>query len=215
MPMKRYSILVLLLVVGAAQAGMLRYQKTDADGETILLWQARPFADGWLIEALDGERRFRNVSREDGSSRSWEVSGKQVELKASLEGDVLLLQGRVSSGRIDKRIVLRNKPWFQALSFSLARFLEQDEQRIEFWTIRPDTFEPVLMIAEKKGHEQLLDRGRSIAVERVRVHPAGLMALLWKADYWFRDSDRRFIRYRSAASIPGLADARIDLLDGQ
>jgi hypothetical protein len=94
-------------------------------------------------------------------------------------------------------------PWFQTLSVSLAHFLSPGAECGEFWILRPDTLELQRLKVAAVRKEQISFNGGTVATWCVEIRPTGLFSALWKGEYWFRQSDRRFLRYRGASGPPG------------
>ncbi len=104
------------------------------------------------------------------------------------------------------------RPWFQPLSYSLRCMVARQQQQASFWTIRPDTLEPLTLKAERDGSGQLPQTsGPALMASRMIIRLDGLMSALWSAEYWFRQGDNLFVHYRGIHGPPGTAETVISL----
>lgn len=211
--MANSTLIGLLLCVSAHQAvaGELDYLKTQGDSRQAMRWALSRQDGGWVVDASEGDSVYRNVCAADGATRAWQYTGPDTDVDARVVDGTLAIRGRRAGETVDGTYALAGLPWYQPLSFSLARFLQTPAREVTFWTIRPDTLRPVKMLAERKGVEALAWRGTTVRTDRVHVRPSGMLALLWEADYWFARDSGCFVRYASSGRFPGVADVRIEL----
>jgi len=203
--------ILLCLMIREPAAAALHYTKTEGDQRETLDWTLSRQGEDWLVEANDKDHQFRNLCRSDGDTREWEIRGPGTRVEARAIDGALVITGSDNGKSIDTHYALDGLPWYQPLSFSLARFVETRKDSVEFWTIRPDNLQPIKMVALRKGVEKLAVQGRTLDADRVHIKPRGMLSMLWQADYWFADSGSCFIRYQSNGRIPGVANTLIEL----
>lgn len=201
---------VICLLAGSVQAEPLRYIKQQQGEQQVMLWQLSKGEDHWLVEAQEGDRRFRNVVLATGETVRWELASEAVQLQAHVEDGRLVLTGNNGNQAVDQQKDLQGLPWYQPLSFSLAQFLDTGRDKAEFWMVRPDDFSFIKMQAERQGREIISLQGSELAAQRVSVRPTGLLAMLWQADYWFGTDDRQLLKYESSGAM-GIAETRVQL----
>jgi len=68
------------------------------------------------------------------------------------------------------------------------------------------------MVATREGEETVMLGGDSVQAIKVRFSPAGPLSAFWKAEYWYRKSDLRFIRYRAVRGLPGSPETIVTLI---
>ena len=204
--------LLLLTAIGSASQ-VFRYREQTGLDVTTYLWRVEPGTRGYTVIHQQGEETFRSRCTEDGATLHWRYTRPpDTDVQAERAGDRILLSGRLEGELIDRDVVIDERPWFQPLSFSLQRMLTQKLDRAAFWTIRPDTLDVLAMLAEREGSETIGEAGAALTAERVAIRLDGLLAGLWRADYWFRQGDRLFVQYWGAHGPPGTDETVVRLM---
>lgn len=190
-----------------------RYLETTGSRAVAYDWSVERRANELHIIAREPDRQFLTVCDADGATARWRIDDGHLVVEARREGDRLLLRGRRDGQAFAKEYALDAAPWFQAMSFSLRTWLAGDAGRIVFWTLRPDTLEPVKLQATRRSAQRIDTRsdGR-VEATHVQVRAHGVLAALWKADYWFRATDGVFLKYRAVNGLPGTAETVIERL---
>ena len=127
---------------------------------------------------------------------------------------MLEIRGHRENVEIEQTHELDDIPWFQPLSYSLRSFANSEQRSMRFWTIRPDSLEPLLMTVEKDGTELLQTPLGSLASVRLQIRMAGMLKYVWKAHYWFDALNPRFLRYEGVNGPPGTPKTVIEIRDG-
>lgn len=208
-----FACLTMLLIPCAAQAAQEqhRYRESTGANTTQFDW-TMDRADGIRILASEPASRFLTQCNDDGSTVPWQINDTQRNIQARREGDRLLLSGTAAGQTYAEAHDLDAAPWYQALSYSLRVWLASDAERVEFWTLRPDTLDAVKLRARRMGVEPLETRGGPVQAIHVELRANGVLAPFWKADYWFRADNRLFIRYQGVNGLPGTPETVIELL---
>lgn len=167
------------------------------------------------LTTRDERETFHTALSADLQTLVWEIHrpSEGTIAKAWRNGSTLEIRGELEGKPLERTFNVGNSSWLQSLSVSLAHHLPKAAEPREFWFIRPDTLEPHLLKVADVQNEHLVLAGEAIATWRVVIRPAGLFAALWRGDYWFRQSDRRFLKYRGASGPPGAPMTEIDLLE--
>lgn len=205
-----------LLLVGPggalATSEQYRYQESTGSETTRFEWSVERQAEGIRILASEPGRQFMTVCDSAGATSGWRVNDAERDITARRSGDRIVLSGSRKGQPYAEEITLDAAPWYQAMSYSLRVWLDGNAQRIEFWTLRPDTLEAVKLSAERMGVETVDTRAGEVRAVHVRLRAHGLLAPFWKADYWFRADDLVFLKYHAVNGLPGTPPTTIELL---
>lgn len=198
---------------GAVTSGTYTYREQTGEEQVDYTWSLKKREDQVVISSIQPTKQFETVCSPHGETYYWSFIGENGEkMTASRSGDTLHLLGTVDGKEIRQEIPLDQRPWFQPLSFSLRTLAGSTKTAMEFWAIRPDTYEVVELTAEKKGCKTVEQETWTDDVCEVQVSKSGWMSSLWHASYWFRKSDGLFVEYRSVHGIPGTPETVIRLL---
>ena len=156
---------------------------------------------------------FTNVLMPDGRTLEWHVRRKDTAILAKRVGEVIRVTGRWKGKPIDRKHKIDRSPWYQPLSYSLRKQLDEDWTSSTFWMMRPDILEPVELKARADGEEIIAVGGRDIRCRRIMVQGTGMTGRLWHCLYWFRKRDGLFVRYSGLFGVPGLPKTYIELLE--
>ena len=87
------------------------------------------------------------------------------------------------------------------------------ENKASFWTVRPDNLDVLTLQATREGGGRLpMEDGGEVLANKVVIRLEGLMSALWSAEYWFRQGDDLFVRYRGTHGPPGVPETVITLV---
>ena len=207
--------MLLMATIAPASAPVLRYREQTGNDSFLFSWQADTAQDGAtvIVTQRQGEEMFRSVNTPEGITSAWHYTKMpDTDVRVERQGNQLHFQGRVAGETIDKREPIDERPWFQPLSYSLRCVVARQEQQASFWTIRPDTLEPLTLKAERDGSAQLPQTsGPALMASRMIIRLDGVMSALWSAEYWFRQGDNLFVHYRGTHGPPGTAETVISL----
>lgn len=207
------ALALLLLAAFGNASQVFRYREQTGREVTTYLWRVEPESRSYTVIHQQGEETFRSRCTEDGATLHWRYTRPpDTDVQAERSGDRILLSGRFEGEPVEREVAIDTRPWFQPLSFSLQRMLTLNLDRASFWTIRPDTLDVLAMQAEREGSETIGEAGEALVAERVAIRLDGLLAGLWRADYWFRQGDRLFVQYRGAHGPPGTAETVVRLM---
>lgn len=202
-----FSYLVIFLLVEFANGEVaatetLKLQITEDGGKIIRTEEINltKNSSGWNLETnasnngLDGQYY----------QTSWEVIDKKVQnqFMARRQGNTIVLQGVFKGKSVKKEYKIDNHSWFQYPEISLHAFLRTGEQRQLFWIISLADLNIYQFEGVKQGQEQIKVIDKIIDCVRVRIQPTGLFGAFWHADYWFRLSDKSYMRYEARHGDP-------------
>lgn len=210
--------LVLLLTATVIQASAceLRYREQTGDQSLLFSWQAdaTPNEVTVTVTQRQGEEVFTSVNTPEGTTLSWHYSRQpDTDVRVARKGNFLQFSGRFQGQPVEKQEKIDRRPWYQPLSFSLHCMEGRKQNKTSFWTIRPDNLEVVSLQAERQGSGRLPGAdGGEVLANKVVIRLEGLLSALWSAEYWFRQGDNLFIRYRGTHGPPGVPETVITLV---
>ncbi|MBE0664706.1 MAG: hypothetical protein IH584_02720, partial [Candidatus Aminicenantes bacterium] len=166
-----------------------------------------------------GAVRQTFLTAADRSTLSWTFSDpeRQMEWSAELRGDAVILSGLTGSRKIDKKFKVGDLPWNQLFQMGLEPFAVSASRGLKFCSIGtqgPGEMKMGKFTVSRQGGEKINSGGKEIAVMRLRVSLSGLLSIFWHGDYWYRQSDGRFLRYRGK-NRPGGPVAVSELVEEQ
>jgi hypothetical protein len=118
-------------------------------------------------------------------------------------GNTIFLTGTHKNNRIEKKFEINDQAWYQNLGIDLEYFVACRKKYEKFWCIRPDDMTIYEMEASAVGTKTVTANGVSYETLQVKVNLTGIASLFWQANYWFRISDFRYVRYESVQGGPG------------
>jgi hypothetical protein len=168
----------------------------------------------WRAETLFVQNEL--MADTSGVEQVWKSGNvhESTQVTAVRAGDSLLLTGTYRKKPVAKSYALKGVAWKQMIPFDLADFAFSNSASLRFLCIAlmgPYALKTAQMQVKRIGEEMVLYKGEKIPVIHVRVSPSGIFAALWHGDYWFRKSDRVFIRSESTG-MPGRPGAIMELV---
>ena len=189
------------------------YQETTGKKQKNFQWRQDSSGQGEVITVTEENAAFSNHCDRKGNTYAWNFeNGSKTSIRVIREGNLLKISGIFSGNSIETTESIDDRPWYQPLSFSLRSFLDTSETRTSFWTIRSDTLEVVAMQAKKGNLDEITVAGKKVLARKVTLSRQGILAAFWQANFWFRESDRIFIRYQGTHGPPGTSETVVHLL---
>ena len=195
-----------LAASGTAAQQRLRYE--DATGGARSSWtmaveRAEDGGEKASVEYASGASwRFELDS--GLATRSCSVSSPGgTALSLRREGDSIFVGGERDGRPVAASLALDGSAWIETFKLGLAPFALGVERSMDFWTVDADKLKAFRMTASLAGRASLDAGGSSWDAVRVRVTAAGVPALFYHVDYWFRAADGRFLRSEGARGSPG------------
>lgn len=193
--------------------GVYTYQEIVGEKSFPFFWEVTREGLFLIVSVYEKDKSFINTCSTDGATWRWQLQdGTRHNLVIDRQGDVLKISGIRDGSAYQESVGIDERPWYQPLSFSLQGFLVSDLQTMSFWTIRADTIEVVAMQVKKKGEEELFLNGLPVMAQKVEIRADGFYAHFWHGTYWFRKSDKLFLRYQSVHGSPGTAETIVELV---
>jgi len=181
------------------------YHYHEVTGERVkaVTWRLRTADRTVLTYTSPGECHTTEIGQ-GYETIGWSVEKEpgRTRLSARRRGERILLSGRHKGRPVDKVLEIDGAPWYQATSLSLRGLIASDDSERVFWTIRCDTLTAHRIKAIKKGTEPIGESGNDRLLH-IRLTLPGLLAPLWKSDYWFTLPDSVFYRFEGPSGPPG------------
>lgn len=200
----RTMTLVLTLLVLSATARAIaerdsrRYVETHGSRRQVVVYDVTPTADGFEVSSV-GETSAEKARWVAGSGLvSWDQHdpGAGNELRAVRTGNVIHVTGTLKGKPVSRDVRFDAAPWYQIFGPGIADLLPAGALAREFWVIDPSDLAPHKMLVRRAGPETVTVDGRSVEAVRVHFSPAGVLAGLWGADFWYRVSDGAWVYSR-------------------
>ncbi len=167
----------------------------------------------WCVEKTDNTRMLWKNKNEfsviQSSGRYDSVMWKGINLSeetsisALRKGDTIIIEGKLKGVPIDKTVTIDAVPWYQSMSWSLRNLVLSGNEKLVFWTLRPDTFKEHKMVARKTGEEEIQINGTTHSTVKLEVRLKGLLSPFWHSTYWYRKDDAVWLRYEGPSGPPG------------
>lgn len=207
-----------LLVYGES----LTYREIEGENTVTHNIDVTPAQSGYRIELASsrvggGTIRQTFMTAANLNTLSWTFSDpeRQMEWSAELRGDAVILSGLTRSRKVDKKFKVGDLPWNQLFQMGLEPFAVSASRGLKFCSIGtqgPGEMKMGKFTVSRQGGEKISSGGKEIAAVRLRVSLSGLLSIFWHGDYWYRQSDGRFLRYRGK-NRPGGSVAVSELVE--
>ena len=198
---------------GRIPAGAYQYLEQSEKGASPFEWRISYPGDLVEISVDSEEYKTFNRCQMDGETLFWSVFRSDgLVVSAERQDDVLIITQTSKGATSTVKYHIDDRPWYQPLSFSLHELLSGKWQSIEFWSIRIDTNEPVLLKATRIGTEDLNIENQVFSAVIVEIKATGLLSMFWSGSYWFSEDNDLFLKYKSRISVPGMADKNVTLV---
>jgi len=205
-PARRAVIALLVLLAPApgrlAARDLVMTQVTGKD--TVVYRQSlRPAAQGW--EAIVESPLESNTVALDSARAtvSWRASNPSLGMQIAAErrGESVVIAGTFKGRPYEKSFSLGGDPWYQFHELSLDGLPSSGSPSASFWTIDRRTLKPLRFRAERRGDENVAVLGQSIASIRYDMTIAGIPPMVFRARFWLRASDGRYLRLEVASFL--------------
>nr|WP_321465756.1 hypothetical protein [uncultured Desulfobulbus sp.] len=210
------SAQLLLTSLVFASSRELQYREQTGGDSFFFVWNADTEPNEVTVTVTQRQKNevYTSVNTPEGTTLSWRyVRDPDTDVRAERRGNVLVFSGRFEGKKVAKEEKIDARPWCQPLSFSLHCMEKRKQNKTSFWTVRPDNLEVLTLQAEREGAGRLTSaEGGEILANKVVIRLEGLMSGLWSAEYWFRQGDDVFVRYRGTHGPPGVPETVITLV---
>jgi len=199
-------VICLCLLSILLPAETLTYHEVEGESTVTHNITITPAPPGYSVELASRRsgggtvrQTFRTAA--DLSSLAWAFSDpeRQMELAARIEGEDILLTGTFRGKKVEKKFAAKGPPWNQLFQMGLGAFVLAGEKSFQFRSIGtqgPGEMKIGKFTVRRQDDEKISFGGKEITAVHLRVSLSGLLSIFWHGDYWFRQSDGRFLRYR-------------------
>ena len=216
MKKNRTAVVILLLLPGFCmllpaflsaifRTETLTYREVEGDAVTTHVVTILPGEPGFRVE-LNTTRNLAIVRQTfrtaaDLTTLAWTFSdpSRQMEIAAGLEGETILLRGSIRGEKVDKKFAAAGPPWNQLFQMGLGPFALGADGGWQFRSIGtqgPGEMKIGKFTVKRQEAEKIMLSGKEVRAIHLRVSLSGLLSIFWHGDYWFRQGDGRFLRYR-------------------
>jgi hypothetical protein len=195
----RFFIVCSLLVIVAMDAMALETTLTWKVGkEEVTFSESIVFAEGKISATI-----VSSVGEHDGivmdgnrSTLEWRrrVDAEKTDITAVRNGAAVRIKGVYTGKPYDKTLDFGDLPWYEFQEISYERFFTTGAASGSFWTIDRKTLAPSRFLAERDKTETITIMGRPVKAIRYGLSVNGVPHFIFKAHFWIRESDGRFLR---------------------
>ncbi len=200
---KTVTVVVMLLVVLAAARALAeetsrRYVETHGPRRQVVAYGITPRKDGFDVSSV-GETSAEHGRWVTGTGLvSWEQSNPAAgnDLHATREGDTIRVTGTLRGKPVSRAQRVDSAPWYQIFGPAMKDLLPAGKDQQEFWVLNPDDLSTHKMQVRRAGRERVVVNATTLDAVRVHFSPAGILASLWGADFWYRWPDGTWVYSR-------------------
>jgi hypothetical protein len=210
------AVILAVLALAALPAGAAQHEMTLTQvsrGQSMEYRESiRETTSGF--EAVVESPRERNVVALDPGrdTESWRISvpAEGMQIAAERRGATVTISGTFRGAPYNRSFSLGDDPWYQFQELSLDGLPATGERAIGFWTIDRRNLKPVRFRAERRHQEMVDVMGTTVQAVRYDMIAAGVPAGLFRARFWLRASDGRYLRLEVPAFL-GEASSAVEL----
>ena len=180
------------------------FVEVTGDSRRHFIWSLQE-TEGWLLTSRQGRELHTTHLDKNLRTERWSLEklDGNIRVTAWREGETLHVRGTFRGQSYQAIHAVGELPWYQALSLSLRRHLEDPAEGQDFWTLRPDNLDLHRLQITQIAPTSLPNSDAEVPAYRIEIRPAGWKAAFWKGDYWFHRESREFLRYQGASGPPG------------
>jgi hypothetical protein len=198
--------LLVLLVLAPGRLAARDVVMTQVTGKDTVVYRQgiRPAAQGWEA-TVESPLESNTVALDSARATvSWRASNPSLGMQIAAErrGESVVIAGTFRGRPYEKSFSLGGDPWYQFHELSLDGLPSSGSPFASFWTIDRRTLKPVKFKAERRGDENVAVLGQSFAAIRYDMTIAGVPPVLFRARFWLRATDGRYLRLE-VAGLPG------------
>ncbi len=201
------SLVGALLISQAAplKAETLTYREVEGGVVTAHVLSLRLDGPGTIVELAttrpNGSVRQTFRTAVDLTTLEWTFSdpARRMELAAAVQGEAIVLTGSFQGKKVARKFAAAGAPWNQLFQVGLGFFALSSRKSFQFRSIGtqgPGELKIGKFSVTRKAAESIDLAGMKIAAVHLRVSLSGLLSIFWHGDYWYRQSDGIFLRYR-------------------
>jgi hypothetical protein len=199
--------LALAMAPAPARAVDLVYERRTGDQLVRYLESRTAKPDGFAMSfrGSDGEESECSLAP-DLSTRSWTMErlSDSTKMRFVREGRTIKAEGIFQGKPFRKTFQIDDDPWVEFHELGLDGFAAADRTAITFWTIDRRNLNLVKFRAEKAGEEEIEAGGVRQGAVKAKLSLTGVLSVLgWRAWFWLRAGDGRYLRLEA----PGLTPA--------
>lgn len=134
-------------------------------------------------------------------SWSYDDPQQKTKVQASRNGPIISLTGTDRGNPVQKKFEVDQLAWNQTFNLGLEQFVLTKEDTLKFWAIGvkgPGNMKITRFKVKKKTTDPILLTvgNQKIPALYITISLTGLLSLFWTGEYWFRQGDGVFLRYK-------------------
>lgn len=200
-------------VPGNISSGIYTYQENVGKKSIPFYWKVEEKNPFITVSVFEENKSFINFCSVDGATLQWKLKVKnKYDIIADRVGNSLTISGTKNGKTYNKTIKIDERPWYQPLSFSFRSFLSSQKDSMSFWVIRADNIDVIALTVKKQEDDMIVFNDTPYDAHKVEVRAEGILSPFWHGTYWFRKSDKLFLKYQSVHGPPGTDETTVKLM---
>lgn len=191
-------------------------ETTDSKSLTYQWWKTWNASAREYRISLDHPNEYLHiVCKRNRSTKSWTYKSKvhDTAYTAVRNGNTILLTGKLKGEPVNREYQINTMPWYESITYSLEPFVRSGQKRKSFWVISPIDLRLSVVTATRFEVEEIPINGEKIKAVKVLLTARNVPIMIWKAEYWFRKSNGKFIRYMGKRGGPGTPITTIEYIE--
>jgi len=212
------AVCLVLLAVPSFGAFVEHYQyvREEAGERVPVQWMLeKEKKDCYTLKYDIPEVKSVTVTDDKYATMRWSSvnASEGTDVKAERKNNTVHVKGIFKKKPIDRAIEIDEDPWFQATTLSLRSFVLSEKETMTFWILRPSNLKPYKLVARKEMTQTRDVLGQTVSAQKVSLSPPGLLAALWKGEYWFKKDNGMLIECETPCGPPGSNDVVMRLTE--
>ncbi|MBN1924954.1 MAG: hypothetical protein JW798_03895 [Prolixibacteraceae bacterium] len=212
---KYFFLLFTLLIVPFSRAqDTIRYVETIDDVAIEVIKIVSSNDDKLEIELFAGQKEYFEKANNKFEANYFKIidHDSKTNIELSRKENMIYALGVIKGEKIIEEYQIDERPWFGIIDISLEDFVRSNEEEYTFWVFDVNGHKMRKMVAHCEGVENITFQGEIISAHKVKVTLTGFAALFWKSYYWYRISDKRFVKYSGPVGKDA-SDTTVELLE--
>jgi len=161
------------------------------------IWSVENKKNGFFLEGKDEEGITQIFCTKSFIIKrlNFKSTKEDTSYSFSRSNGTLACGGKVKGKQMQKKLQLGNNSWIQQFGYGLQPFSKSKNSKCKFYTVNPNNFSLVSMVATKEGIETLVIGKTSYNAQKIKISLTGMKSMFWSANIWFDSKTHLFLRY--------------------
>lgn len=210
-----FITIILLIAVNANAGEKWSYRETTANETLEYSIQVTGETSGVVnmkIVSPDSSQEYDN-DMGNGATLRWAMNKNGRIMRGVRQGNSIEFSDELNGKITTESKKIDGDLWIQPIEYGLQWLVrDQDKNKCFFWTISPSDGSIIKLVAKKNGVERITIGDREYDTAKVRLTVSGWKSMFWSVDYWFRESDGLFLKFKGAYGFVGTPETVTELI---